>query len=268
MKKYMRLYWIFIKISIRKQMIYRSAYLAGIVGQWLDYGAIFATLYIMVNKFTTLSGWNGSEVMILFGFSLLAYALGAALFYTPSVELTAKVRSGDFDQSLTKPIHPFLHEMFQGFNPGYVSHITLSVTLIAVSMIHLHCRLDFINIVLLLMMLFGAVLIQAAVLITSAAASFFTINENPIIEFLLFDMKAFMNYPITIFPRAIQFLLTFLLPYAFINFYPAAVLLGKDIPSGYPSALPYFSPLIGLLAFILSIFFWNRGLSHYKSTGS
>ena len=87
-------------------------------------------------------------------------------------------------------------------------------------------------------------------------------------EFLLVDMKEFTNYPITIFPRGIQFVLTFILPFAFMNLYPTSVLLGKAIPAGYPSVLPYLSLPVGMLVFALSIMLWNWGLKHYKSTGS
>lgn len=268
MRKYLKLYWKFTKVSVRKATMYRSTYIAGIVGQWLGYGVTFATLYIMVTSFDTLAGWNGSEVMLLYGFSLLAYAIGAAFFFTPSINLAGKVKSGEFDQSLTKPVHPFLHEMFQGFNAGYISHLTISIFVIAISIANLQFSISFINVAMLLFMLLGAVLIQAAVLIAAGALSFFTINENPMIDFLLFDVKSFVNYPITIFPRAVQFVLTFILPYAFINFYPAAALLGKEVPVGLPEVLAYLSPLMGILVFTLSILLWNWGLKHYKSTGS
>lgn len=268
MQNYLKLYWKFIKVSVRKATMYRSTYIAGIVGQWFGYGVTFATLYIMVTSFKTLAGWNGSEVMLLYGFSLLAYAIGAAFFFTPSIELAGKVKSGEFDQSLTKPIHPFLHEMFQGFNIGYISHLSISLFVIAISIHNLRLSLSLINLFTLLFLLLGAVLIQAAVLIVAGAMSFFTINENPLIEFLLFDVKKFTDYPITIFPRGVQFVLTFILPYAFINFYPAAALLGKEIPMGVPVIQLYLSPLVGVLVFTFSVLFWNWGLKHYNSTGT
>lgn len=268
MRKYLKLYWKFITVTIRKQTMYRSTYIAGIIGQWLGYGTTFATLYIMVKSFKTLNGWNASEVMLLYGFSVLAYAIGAAFFYNPCIELADKIKSGEFDQSLIKPIHPFIHEMFQGFNAGYLSHLTISLVVIGISISKLGVSLSVTNVLNIFIMLFGAVLIQASVLIVLAATSFFTINENPLIDFLLFDMKRFIDYPITIFPRIIQILLTFILPYAFINFYPAVAILGKEMPSGYPRVLSYASPVIGILVFTLSIHLWNFGLKQYKSSGS
>ncbi|HJB05383.1 MAG TPA: ABC-2 family transporter protein [Candidatus Merdibacter merdigallinarum] len=268
MKKYFKLYGIFVRVAFRIQMAYRSTYFAGIVGQWLGYGATFATLFIMVSSFDTLSGWNGNEVLLLYGFSVLSYSVGAAFFFTPSVNLSGKIRTGEFDASLTKPLHPFVHEMLSGFNVGYISHFTLSVAVIIIALVNLRFEVTFVSLIHLVLMVLGAALIQAASLIASSVMSFFTINENPILDFLLFNTKQFINYPITVYPRGIQFILTFILPFAFINFYPASLLLGKGVPSGFPAVLPYLTPLVGVVCFALSVALWNWGLKHYKSTGS
>lgn len=269
LRRYARLYWEFVKVSFRKQTMYRSTYFAGIVGQWIGYGATFATLYILISSFDFLDGWNGSEVMVLYGLSLMSYAIGASFFFNSSQDLAHRIRSGEFDASLTKPIHPFLHEVFSsGYNIGYVSHFTIALIIVALALSNLHYQISAVNILYMVLMVLGASLIQAGALIASSTMSFFTVGGNPVIDFLLFDVKEFTNYPITIFPRGIQFLLTFILPFAFLNFYPAALLLGKEIPAGYPSALPYLTPAMGLLVFTLAVLLWNWGLKHYKSTGS
>ena len=123
MKKYLKLFGAFVRVAFRIQTAYRSTYFAGIVGQWLSYGATFATLFIMVSSFESLSGWTADEVLLLYGISILSYSIGAAFFFTPAQGLSGKIRSGEFDASLTKPLHPFVHEMFAGFNIGYVSHL-------------------------------------------------------------------------------------------------------------------------------------------------
>ena len=184
MKKYLKLFGAFVRVAFRIQTAYRSTYFAGIVGQWLSYGATFATLVIVF----------------------------------------ALVRVG------------------------------------------FPCTL--LNLLRLVLVVLGAALIQAAALIASSVMSFFTVNENPVLDFLLFNMKKFTDYPITVYPRGIQFILTFILPFAFMNFYPASLLLGKAVPAGFPAVLPYLTPAVGALCFALSVVLWNWGLSHYKSTGS
>lgn len=269
MQDFWKLFSSFFTVALRRQMAYRGTYFAGIIGQWISNGATFLGIYIMVSSFELLGGWNGSEVLMLFGLSVMSYAVGASFFFNFATGLAGRIRSGEFDASLTKPIHPFLHEVFSaGYNVGYISHFTLSLVIVIVALSSVSYTPDVQGVLFLISAVLGAALIQAAALIASSVLSFFSVGRNPIIDFLLVDMKGFTNYPITIFPRGIQFVLTFILPFAFMNFYPAAALLGKDIPEGYPAVLPYLSPLIGVVVFVLSILLWNWGLKHYKSTGS
>lgn len=269
MKDFFKLFSSFFRVAMRREMAYRGTYLAGIAGQWICYGSTFLSLYILVSGFEELDGWNGAEVMVLYGLSLMSYAVGASFFFNFSSGLSRRIRSGEFDASLTKPIHPFLHEVFSaGYNVGYVSHFTISLVIIVIALSRLCYTPSPANILLLVLMVLAGSMVQAASLIASSTMSFFTVGNNPVMDFLLWDMKQFTNYPITIFPKGIQFILTFLLPFAFINFYPASALLGKSIPKGYPAVLPWLSPFVGLLLLVLSILLWNWGLSHYKSTGS
>lgn len=269
MRNFWRLFSSFFRVALRREMAYRGTFLAGIIGQWIHYGATFLSIYIMVSSFDLLGGWSGPEVMLLYGISTMSYAVGASFFYNFARRLAGRIRSGEFDASLTKPIHPFLHEVFcAGYNVGYISHFTVSLVIMALALSSLSYIPSAQSILFLVAGVLGAALVQAAALIASSVMGFFTVGNNPIADFLLWDMKEFTNYPITIFPKGIQFVLTFILPFAFMNFYPASALLGKAIPEGYPAALPYLSPLVGVLVFALSILLWNWGLKHYKSTGS
>lgn len=269
MKDFWKLFSSFFRVALRREMAYRGTFLAGIIGQWIGYGGTFLGIYIMVSSFRVLGGWNGMEVLALYGISLMSYAIGASFFFNFSHGLAGRIRSGEFDASLTKPIHPFLHEVFSaGYNVGYISHFTVSLVILVIALSHTSYTPTIWSVLFLLSAVLGASLIQAATLIASSTMSFFSVGSNPIADFLAYDIKEFTNYPITVFPKGIQFVLTFLLPFAFMNFYPAAALLGKAIPERYPAVLPYLSPLVGALVFALSILLWNWGLKHYKSTGS
>lgn len=268
MKKYMKLLGAFFRVTFRTATAYRSTYFAGIVGQWLGYGATFATLFILTTRFENLGGWTPSEVLLLYGLAVLSYCIAATFLFNPTTFLSSKIRSGEFDAALIKPLNPFVHEILTGINPAYVSHFTLSVAIIVYALITSGFHPSFWNITGMIFMVIGAIFVQGAALVASSVMSFFTVNENPIIDFLLFDIKDFTNYPITIYPKAIQLLLTFILPFAFINFYPASFLLGKASPEGLPAVLPYLTPVVGIICFTLSVLLWNWGLKHYKSTGS
>ncbi|MDR2135645.1 MAG: ABC transporter permease [Treponema sp.] len=260
------LYGGFAKTSFRGMAIYRSAYWLGLVAQWLSYGVTFITLFIVVDNFNVLGGWKSEEVLFLYAMNLLSYALAALFFFGPCTGLSGKIRSGEFDAALTKPVSPLVHEMLNGFNPGYVSHITLSVAVMVVAVRRLHVAFNFPFVLTLLAMLFGAALVQAALLVFASAWAFFFINGNPFMG-MIWSFKSFINYPIPIYPVVIQILLTFL-PLAFMNYYPSAILLNRTENMLFPPLLGYLTPLVGITAFVLSVAFWNFALSRYQSTGT
>jgi ABC-2 type transport system permease protein len=265
--KNLNLYLSFMKITIRSQMAHRSAFWAGLVGQWLAYGSSFATLYILVSNFRFLADFSAQEVLFLYAMNLLSYALGASFFFNPCINLASKIRTGEFDAALTKPVSPFGHEFYMGFNFGYLSHITLSAGVMIYALVSTGFTPSLLSILVFTGVLTGAVLVQSAFLITASAFSFFLINENPVFE-LVWNIKVFTNYPLRIYPLFLQIFLTFIVPVAFMNFYPASAVLGKEMPFSFPVHLGYLSPLAGIILFVLSVLFWNRALSKYQSTGT
>jgi len=61
---------------------------------------------------------------------------------------------------------------------------------------------------------------------------------------------------------------TFIVPLAFVNWYPALYLLDMPDPLGLPSWLQYASPAVALLAALAAAVAWRAGVRRYRSTGS
>ena len=95
-----------------------------------------------------------------------------------------------------------------------------------------------------------------------------SLDGTGIVDFFYYESIPFIRYPITIFPLFMQVILTYILPYAFINFFPAQYFLGKTDFSIFSPMFQYLTPLVGVVAFSISIWFWNWGLKKYQSTGS
>ena len=99
---------------------------------------------------------------------------------------------------------------------------------------------------------------------TVAAATCFWIENSFYILDLSLKLKDYAKYPITIYNPVFKFLFTFLLPVAFIAYYPSLVILRPDeVP-----LLSWLSPVIGGLFFYLSYKLWMRGASRYDGSGS
>ena len=66
----------------------------------------------------------------------------------------------------------------------------------------------------------------------------------------------------------VQFWTTFVLPLAFVNWYPCLYLLGREDPFGLPQWLQLASPLPAAVLVLLTALVWRTGVRHYTSTGS
>ena len=117
-------------------------------------------------------------------------------------------------------------------------------------------------------MLVSGAVIFFAVFIGFACIQFWTIDANEVANAFTYGGNTITQYPMTVYPREIVAGLTFLVPLAFVNWYPALYVLDKPDPFGFPEWLRFASPLAALVLAALSWLVWRSGVRHYTSTGS
>jgi len=126
---------------------------------------------------------------------------------------------------------------------------------------HLAIHLTILKIVFLFVAIIGSALIQAAILVTVGTMSFWVV-KNTATYSLLNSLNNFLDYPITIYNKSIQAILTFVVPVAFVNFYPAHYFLDKTGDNLFFPILQYGTPVVGLVLFSWLI---NSGKSAWIS---
>ena len=80
----------------------------------------------------------------------------------------------------------------------------------------------------------------------------------------VYNMLVFGRYPLDIYNPFIRFLLSWIVPFGFASFYPAARLLDHGDSAGMFLAMPLVTAVFAGAALLL----WNRGVGNYASTGS
>ncbi|MFB5760588.1 ABC transporter permease [Paenibacillus medicaginis] len=265
---YAKLYMEFIRIRIMGVAENRKAFIIGFIAQFASYFADFFLIWIVITQFKTINGWGAAEVLLLYGLNLCSYAIAGFFFYTPTANLSTMVKDGSFDDVLLKPLNSFGFLICRDFNAGYISHFILALGVILFSLHSLQVPLDIVNGLFLVVTLIGGALIQGAALILTSVPSFWVVENKSLTDILFFQAKSFIKYPISIFAMPVQIIFTYILPYAFINFYPAQYFLGKNELSIFHPAFQFFTPIVGIVLFLIAYLFWNIGINYYKSTGS
>ncbi len=114
----------------------------------------------------------------------------------------------------------------------------------------------------MIIFLMTASLIMIALQNAAAATCFWIQNSFYVLD-LVFRFKDYAKYPVTIFSPVFRFIFTFVMPIAFIAYYPSLVMLRPDeVP-----ILSWLSPIIGIAFFLISYKIWMFGAMKYSGTG-
>lgn len=265
---YVTLYWAFIKIKLYGAAEYRGAFWMQFFSKASVWTADIVLIWILVDKFQTIAGWGPYEVMLLYAFNLASYSLAGIFLFHPCTKLPARIQSGEFDEILTRPMNPFLYLITRDFSTGYFSNLTVAGTVMAVCFIQLGIRFEPADVLFFTGVLLGGALIQGAAFLFASVPSFWMVQNNGLFQLVLFELKDFIRYPISAYHKLVQIVLTLLVPYAFINFYPVQYFLHKNDFLMFHPGFQYLTPVVGIVLFGLAYRFWCFGIRHYTSTGS
>jgi len=100
-----------------------------------------------------------------------------------------------------------------------------------------------------------------------AALAFRLQRTNALLGFADGIFSNFGNLPLRIFGGAIEVLLTFVLPVAFVAYIPASVVLGHASELAVQPPVAYLAPLVGGLVFGAAWLLWRHELPLYQSSG-
>lgn len=263
-----KIYSEFIRIQLKTTLQYKGAFFAGVIAQFFSYSVSFLMIWIVIQRFKDLNGWSSYEVVFLYSINLLSYAIGAFFFFNLNRDLPRIVQYGEFDDILVKPLNPLWYIISRDFNSGYLSHLVTSIIILLICIPNLGIRVTPMKVLLLIIYILCGALIQGAMLLICAVPTFWMVKNNFLTGILFFNIKDFTQYPISIYSKSIQFILTFILPYAFISYYPAHQWLNKTDPLTFHPVIQYMNPAVGILLMLIAYRFWLFGLKSYKSTGS
>ncbi|MBO5606464.1 MAG: ABC-2 family transporter protein [Treponema sp.] len=225
-------------------------------------------IYFTLLKFDSLNGWNIYEMLFLFSLVYVTYGI-LIIFFTGLRDFGQTVRTGGFDRYLLRPRGLLYQLIFSNADWfAAVGHGGLGILLFILSAAKIGVVWTPLRVVYYIFTIAGGVLIQGAIFLFLATLNIYLLETNTLKEVFYWNMRKFAGYPISIFHKAIQFCMTFIVPFAFVNYFPAQFLLRKDDMAGYPSFFMYITPLVGIVMYVLAYLFWNYSIKYYKSSGN
>lgn len=222
-----------------------------------------AVLGVLFGKVRELDGWSFPQVLFIYGFSLVPLGL----FNLVSVNLYGfadeYLIGGRFDRVLLRPVGSLAQVIFESFNVSGLNEIFLGLAVMAHASVKLGAEFGVIDLLALLILAPGAALVYLGVFLAITAVSFWVEDKMGLAP-PVYNLIRFSRYPITIYSLPVRIFLIFVLPFAWVAFFPAAWFVGG--PELAKVALA--TPLVGALVFTGAALMWRRGVRNYVSTGS
>lgn len=257
----MSLYLSFLKISLKEILIYRIDCIAGIFSQLIVQAVSLIFIFIIFQSTENIAGWNFEQILLLYGVTRISIGIQGYCFDALYHIGPKYIRNGEFDKILLRPVHPLISII--GASREFVSVADFFIGL-GMTIYMLYKLAIPITILLIMKIIFFSIvgaLIIGAILTMFSISSFWTYRSNEVI-WSFYKMYTFTEYPISIYNGFIKILITIILPFAFVAYYPTMDYLGLN------HYMIYLAPIIAVVLWIIAIKSWNFALNKYRSTGT
>lgn len=262
-----RLYIRLIGAQIRSEMQYRASLLAETFGAFIITALDFVAIVILLGRFQKIGGWTLAEVAFLYGASTVSFSLaelnaGGFDFFDQLV-----VR-GEFDRLLIRPLDVFFQMLTEAWPLRRFGRLSQGVIALVFALCALRPAWDVWRWAFLAAMIAGGALFFFAIFIFGSTACFWSPQTSELTNIFSYGGQFMASYPMSIYERWMRHFFTFVIPLAFVSYYPALYLLDKPDPFGLPAWFSFLSPAAAVAVFGAALAFWRFGVRHYQSTGS
>lgn len=238
------------------------------IGVFFREATSIMVIYFTLIKFDYINGWNIEEMMFLFSLLFLTYSIVVVLF-ADLRNFSYFVNMGKFDRIMLTP-RGLLIQLISNNSDVVASlgHGLLGIVLFIMSANKVGITWNIEVIVYYVAAVAGGVLLQGGIFIIISCFAFRFIETESLREVFYWNVRRFAGYPISIYHKAIQMLMIYVVPFAFVNYFPAQFLLRKADMAAYPIVYLYIAPLVGVVVYLIAYIFWRYSVKYYTSTGN
>ncbi len=226
----------------------------------LQFTTVFITYSVVNITDNGFPEWDFYEIVLLIG----VFSLGKGIydmFFHHIKHISWYIHEGHLDNMLVKPFHPILQMI--DFNIYEVFHIigAFIMFFICIPNIDIDFSINiFFKFLLLLITSFFAVFSTHLI---AGTTGFWIVKNGSIVWALEKIVRDFSKWPMNLYDKKLLYVFSFIFPVALVNYFPTSILLGKNLDWWV-----WLTPVWGIIYFLLSIVFFNYGLSNYSSTGT
>jgi ABC-2 type transport system permease protein len=249
--------------DLKRALEYQLDFFIQLIATAIMQTAGLLTIWGIFNQVQNINGWGYWEIIVVYALMYFAIGFGEIFFEGPW-EINSLYLKGGMDYLITRPL-PVVFQLFSskiGLNG--IGNMLTAVIVLLIAIPKCAGSISITSLIMFFLFFFIALPIKGAIILASNCITFWTKAPGNAFANLVHNIGEYTKYPITIYPRAIQFIVCFLFPYAFISFFPASILLQKE----YNMIFIFLAPIVTVYSIFLSIKLFQKGLKLYESVGN
>lgn len=262
-KKYIRIFIHLLKLRLSREMIYSFNFFAALFVDGIMFIIQMLAFTTIFSQVDSVNGWSKFHMIIFIGTFTILDGLYMATYFFGVITIGDKIRNGELDLYITKPVNTLFFISFENMNIGSILISILGVMMVAYGTGNLGIEITFIKVFEYMFLLFLMyILMYDLMIILRCCAFWFTKADN--IYKLENELVNFcFKVPGIMYKGIGKIIFYFILPYGLIATIPTEFISGTMTIQGGLTALG----VCAVFSF-LAVFLWKRGLGRYSSASS
>lgn len=259
---YGSLIWEYMKNYMKTRLTYRADFWVEVLSDLLFQATNLIFILVVFQHTKTLGGWTELEVVFVYGYFMIPYGIFSCFVNLWGFSERYIIK-GEMDRIMTRPAFSLFQVFLENIDPPSIIGSIVGAVIMGTCWAQLGIPFGIVEFLVLLVMVIGSFMIYTGIYTALTAISFFSDAPTGILP-LMFNIQGYGRYPITIYNRLIQVVLTWILPFAFVGVYPAAYFLDHEITKSFA----LLTPVVGIVCLTAGVLFWNYGVRKYRGAGS
>ena len=262
--RYLKLYATYAKLSLMSKLVYKANVIIGVIAfLFLEATSLF-TLYILVSSVPSIDGYSIYHIGLLFGITNMAVGIDHLLTDKLWTVAYWEVKTGKLDHMFLRPLPVLFQVIASEVQLEALGEIIVAVALITLCGSNLTITGGAGAILTVILGILCASVIISSFKILVASLAFKFKRSGPLLQFI-YNFSGYTKYPMKIYPKIIQVILTFIIPLGLCLFFPFENLFA---PVHNPVLLIASMLLFTSVFTALCLWIWSKLIKTYESTGT
>lgn len=260
-KKYLKIYKRLMIQNIKTKMEFKTDFIISALGILMTNIIGFFTIYIIFLNTSQIGGLNYNQAIFLYAYFLIVIS-PQQIFFDNIWNIWVHFIEGSFIKYCLRPMDSMFYYISESIDLKGFTQLITGIVLLIYSGEKINAFVHIQNVLLLILLIICSSVIYTSLMIIAASTGFWITDPFEVIS-LVNKTKDFGKYPISLYSKAIQIVVTFILPFGFIGYYPILMFLSMRY-----KLLSLCTIFIAIFFFFLARIIWKAGEKRYEPTGN